>query len=161
MVRIPLRDRTGEVIAHALVDDCDSGLAEQRWYRHSAGYAMRKEARGVGKWRQYFMHREVLGLEPGDGRACDHINRDRLDNRRSNLRVATSAENMQNRGSLRGTSSRFRGVSWHKRDEKWTASACVNGRTTYLGNYESEGAAADAVSAFRAEHMPYAVERAA
>ena len=44
----------------------------------------------------HYLHREVLGLTPGDGLETDHRNGDRLDNRRSNLRVATRAQNAQN-----------------------------------------------------------------
>lgn len=99
MKRIPLRNRFKEIIAYALVDDEDfDWLNQSRWCLSSHGYAIRNvptPERGI-IGRHIAMHRELLDLKFGDPRQGDHVNRDRLDNRRCNLRVATHAENMQN-----------------------------------------------------------------
>jgi hypothetical protein len=50
--------------------------------------------------KKVYLHRAILGLEAGDVRQCDHINRDTLDNRRANLRMATVLENAHNRGGV-------------------------------------------------------------
>lgn len=76
----------------------------------------------------------------------DHRNGDGLDNRRDNLRYATRARNTANRASV-GGSSRFKGVSWSKRDKIWYANICVNYRTIYLGTYRNEEDAARAYDA--------------
>jgi hypothetical protein len=154
MVRIPLRNRDGVVIAEALVDDQDAGLAERRWYRHNKGYVTRKEWLGDNKWQQHMLHREVFGLADDDPREVDHINRDKLDNRRSNLRVGTHALNCQNVAGHAG-SSMFRGVCWHRRAQKWHAYGYLKGQRHHLGTFEREEDAATAVSAWRAEHMPF------
>jgi dCTP deaminase len=154
-VKIPLRDRNGAVIAHAIVDAADFPFVN-RWRWHldrQTGYASRNTTRGTVR-----LHREILGLVRGDGTVCDHINRNKLDCRRVNLRVGTQALNRQNTPSRGGTSS-FRGVSWDKKNRKWMAHVQVNGKQTNLGRYADEREAARVASEARARLMPWAVER--
>lgn len=88
----------------------------------------------------------------------DHIDRDPLNCRKANLRVATNALNHQNVVAHRGARSRFRGVTWDKTRNKWQARVKINYKTYMLGRFDSEEEAASVAAAFRAEHMPYAVE---
>lgn len=157
MVEIPLRARDGSIRATALVDDEDVALAERRWFLHSAGYAAANVTRG-GRKSMLLLHRAVLGMKPGDG-GVDHIDGDRLNCRRVNLRKASQAQNMQNVASYRGSTSRYRGVSWHTRAGKWTATVMLNRKNHYLGLFVDEAAAARAARAFRAKHMPFSEER--
>lgn len=157
-VQIPLRDRKGEVRAVATIDVEDSALADLRWKLDPNGYASRS-VRVDGRMRTVRLHREVLGLVHGDGLQADHVNGDRLDNRRQNLRVATEAENRQNVPGLTRT-SRFRGVCWNRTARKWQAQVKTNGRQNYLGVFEREEDAAEAARAFRAAHLPFSVDRA-
>jgi len=151
---LPLRDRHGSVRAHAVVDAADYEWASRwRWWLTNWGYAKRDERIG-GRRRAILLHRELLGLAPGDGLEGDHINGDRLDNRRSNLRVVTRAGNQQNRHYGFGASS-YRGVSWHKPSGRWRAGAQLGGKQRHLGLFILEEDAAAAAAAFRAEHMPY------
>lgn len=124
----------------AIVDDADyERLAAYRWY-FTAGYAIRK----VGPWRQPYqllMHRDILGLQKGDGRIVDHINGNPLDNRRENLRVCRHIDNMRNRGASRTNTSGFKGVSWHKNRKRWMANIQYEGKSRYLGSFpDSESA---------------------
>lgn len=100
-IQVPLYARDGTVRAWSIVDDEDADLARQHWYLDNNGYA----ARYVPQ-RTQLLHRAVLNLLPGDPRQGDHIDGRRLNNRRSNLRIVTPAENAQNRPSRPGTSSR-------------------------------------------------------
>ena len=119
----------------ALVDDGDyEALRIHRWSL-SHGYAARKV-----NGRQLFMHRAILNPPPGQ--KIDHRNGDGLDNQRSNLRLATQAQNSQNQGKQSGTSSQFRGVTFHRPSQKWTAQIRVNGKLEYLGTFASEADAA-------------------
>ena len=68
----------------------------------------------------------------------DHINMDRKDNKISNLRDCTPQENMRNKRAYKNTSSKFKGVSFHKRDEKWTAQIRFNGKLRHLGYFNLE-----------------------
>lgn len=102
---VPLRNRKGNVIAVALVDAADLEVVRGRpWSINNNGYAVRTERLTIdGRVICYTvrLHRLVLGLTRGDGRVVDHINRDRLDCRRQNLRVVTSLENNRNRDRSR------------------------------------------------------------
>lgn len=90
----------------ALVDDEDyPELSKHKWRVSGEGYALRSVKTG-GKSRDIFMHRVLLNPPPGfEG---DHIDRNRLNNTRTNLRVATRAQNAANtsrRGKFRGVRS--------------------------------------------------------
>lgn len=148
---IALLDRGDVVVGHALIDDADAALvAPLRWGLHNAGYAARKE-----NGRRILMHRLILGLVHGDGFETDHINRDKLDNRRSNLRVCTRAENAQNQPS-RGGSSQYRGVSRVK--GAWCAGVTCGGRFIHLGAYADEFEAACVAARYRASVFTHTVE---
>lgn len=68
----------------------------------------------------------------------DHRNGDKLDNRLSNLRDATHAQNMQNRQRARSDSkSGVLGVYWHERDRQWRAEIMLNGKTRRLGVFNN------------------------
>jgi hypothetical protein len=67
-----------------------------------------------------YIHREILSVP--DGLECDHVNRNPLDNRRKNLRIATSTQQKGNQRILRTTNkSGYRGVCWHKQQGIWRA----------------------------------------
>lgn len=126
-----------------------------RWYLTNSGYVMRTVNRAGPRRERYILHRVLLGLEPGDPREGDHIDGNPLNNRRSNLRAVTPSWNQQNRHrGNRGSSSRFRGVTWDKQTGRWLSYATVGGRMRNLGRYDSEEEAAAVSATFRAEHMP-------
>jgi len=142
---------------HTLLDSSDyEDLHPGRWYRTKFGYAAWKRKTLIGVLDDW-LHRVIMRLMPWDKMEVDHINGDRLDNRRCNLRVVTRAQNCQNKPSL-GGSSKYRGVHWCKRTKRWMARAKLNQKTYYLGSYEDEEDAADAASKFREEHMPFSEE---
>jgi HNH endonuclease/AP2 domain len=83
---------------------------------------------------------ESIGLK-GE---IDHINRNRCDTRRGNLREATTRQNQRNQGLAIHNSSGLKGVSWHKRRGKWNSRIQVNGRKEWLGYFTCPFAAARA-----------------
>lgn len=154
---VPVR-RHGRVVALAWIDAADAeDVLSCRWTLHRGGYAQRGTLRG-GVSRVHLMHRDILGLTHGDGKQADHRNRDRLDNRRSNLRVSTNAENAQNRGRASRGSSRHRGVGWDRSKGKWMARAMLDGKFKFIGYFDNEEEAAKAAADWRREHMPYSEE---
>ncbi len=98
-VTIPLRAKDGSIKGHAMIDSIDVALSRWRWCL-SRGYAVRG-VRARGGHRLISLHRQILGLTFGDGVEVDHINRNKLDNRRSNLRIVTHGGNMQIRGLIK------------------------------------------------------------
>jgi hypothetical protein len=72
----------------------------------------------------------------------DHIDRNRANNRIANLREATQQENTRNLTKRSNCSSRFMGVTRHKRDEKWQAQIVINGKSCHLGYFDTEEEAA-------------------
>lgn len=126
----------------ALVDDEDfENLNNFKWYAKKHGntfYAVR-EVIVNGKTRQVRMHQIILG-----GKGIDHVDRNGLNNQRSNLRFCTVSENGMNRMKQGNTSSIYKGVSFIKSIGKWKASIMINWKPIYLGTFNTEVEAAKA-----------------
>ena len=92
----------------------------------------------------------MLGRDLKKDEHVDHINGNGLDNRRSNLRISSNAQNSANTGKQRGNySSQYKGVCWLKKQKKWWAyiGSCKAGsivKRTYLGKFDDEEQAARA-----------------
>lgn len=154
-IYLTLRNKHGAAVGQAIIDIEGFGLSARRWCLNGAGYAVRRVSGGGGRLER--LHRVVMGLVPGDGLEVDHINGDKLDNRRANLRVATHAQNGQNiLQPQAGNTSLHRGV--HKCGGVWVARATVAGRTRYIGRFAAETEAADAAREFRAQNLAFANE---
>lgn len=89
----------------------------------------------------------------------DHINHYTLDNRKSQLRNVTHAQNSQNRkGAQANNTSGVRGVYWHKQFGRWIATARIEGKTKYIGRFTDLSEAEEAVKQFRANNMEFSKE---
>jgi|SRR5690606_2442750 len=82
-------------------------------------------------------------MEAPENMHVDHINHDTLDNRRSNLRLCTRSDNQCNRKVSRG-SSKYKGVWWSTKHEKWVSDITKNGKKRRVGTFTSEEEAAEA-----------------
>lgn len=112
---------------YALIDDEDLELLDgYRWRCTTLGYAVSTISKTS---KVIWMHR-LVNDTPG-GYETDHINQNKLDNRKSNLRTATHGENNRNRLNGRNTSG-YKGISWHKGASKWTVQIYA-GKRIYLG----------------------------
>lgn len=123
----------------AVVDEEDLALVSQKsWYAAygPSGNVYAEARHGKGHIR---MHTLITGQY-----SIDHIDNDGLNNRRSNLRPATQSQNGMNRNKVRGTSSKFKGVGWHKKTRCWRAYIKRDGMTKSLGYYKDEIEAAKA-----------------
>lgn len=153
----------------AVVDDADyEWLSRWKWWFSPGvkikdeGYAARKTTMVNGKRTTIAMHRQIMGAKPGE--QVDHVNGDKLDNRRANLRPATRSQNGSNRIKFRGRkeggayTSRFKGVSWNRRYGKWYAHIGINRKRFHLGRFDDEIEAAKAYDAKAIElHGKYAL----
>ena len=116
----------------------DSSIVEKvskyQWSIGRHGYV----TSGAGKG-QILLHRLILGAKSGE--YVDHINRNKLDNRKSNLRICSSQENAINREKQSNTSAKYKGVCQLK-NNKWQAQIHFNHKAIYLFDTEEEAAKA-------------------
>jgi len=144
MIEIPLTQ--GQV---ALIDDDKYDLVSQyKWFatylpNGRCFYAL-TSIYVNGMKKQLYLHRFLLGLEFGNKLQADHINKNTLDNRLENLRIATSAENCRNRRKRRDNTSGYIGVSWHKRECKWRTQIKTDGIMKHIGYFRNKHDAARA-----------------
>lgn len=115
-------------------------LRGHKWYQHM-GYARARVSHGE-------LHLSHVIMPCPSGFFIDHINRNKLDNRKANLRIVTRSQNNANRSSFRNSSSRFKGVHWNKKSCLWEAAIKKDHHTITLGMYEEEIAAASAYNAY-------------
>jgi hypothetical protein len=132
----------------ALVDDCDyDRISKHKWcvMKDNRGKFRAVRNTGMFPWgRMVYMAREIMN--PPDGMKVDHIReQNTLDNRRSNLRICTNAQNSYNRGKNKNNTSGFKGVSLFA--GKWRALIAINGKLIHLGYYSTAEQAAKAYDA--------------
>lgn len=117
--------------------DTGTGLSRYRWYVSNIGYIYRRNY--AVKNGHIYLHHEVLSAPKGMWR--DHINGDKFDNRRCNLRLITPKESACNRGS-RLAKSGYRGV--RRKGDRFIAQITDHGKNVYLGCYKTSVEAARA-----------------
>lgn len=134
MLKIPLT--LGKV---ALIDNKDEWVTEWKWYaskRPHTYYVVRNlkkdEREKTGKHTIY-LHQQLI--EVPDGFEVDHKDRNGLNNRRKNLRLASSLQNAANKGMRTDNTSGVIGVNWDKRTGSWRAELQVNREYKFLGRF--------------------------
>jgi hypothetical protein len=134
----------------AVVDDDDFNFVNQYRWQIVNGYAKTRIFIGRAsnwkagiyhyKYKGIYMHRFVMDAQPGQ--EIDHINRNKLDNRKANLRFCTQSQNTANSfGKLRKY-SKYKGVTKTKGSRGWIAQIMVNYSQIYLGTFPTEKDAA-------------------
>ncbi len=132
---------------YILVDNEDYELLNKhKWFLTTNGYVWRhqtKEEYGDLPRKNIFFARELLNAKKGE--TVDHINQNKLDNRKENLRICTMQQNLFNRKKLNKSSStsKFKGVM-KRESNRYEASIKFNGISKYLGRFSSEKQAAKA-----------------
>lgn len=138
MQKVPLTGKVGKGQV-ALVSSSDYlRVMERRWTLGQNGYVYLARH---GSEKKASLHRFLIGGGVSD--FVDHINGDRLDNRRENLRLCAQAEN--NRNQLKSKfpkSSKYKGVYLDKVSGRWHAQITFQGKQYYLGKHHQEIAAA-------------------
>ncbi len=137
----------------AIVNNSDfKWLSKRKWH------AVRPTPTGIERWyavrvvgpkgRKLYMHKAIvarMGLPPQ--RLCDHKDGDGLNNRRTNLRPCSAAQNVQNKRKQRGASSQFKGVNWDRKNKKWLVRLNHNRKCCFSGRFRNEKSAAKAYDA--------------
>lgn len=111
----------------------DVDLEQIKWHAGTNGHAM--VCRVIsGKPKTIYAHQVVLarklGRWPQPQELTDHKDRNKLNNKRNNLRIATSTQNSQNRKVNSNSISGHRGVSWDKTKKKWAVQVVLGGKRT-------------------------------
>lgn len=143
MIEIPL---TRGLVA--VVDDQDADLRNVKWRAHvdkncNSAYAVREivDPHKASRRSTERMHRVVmsrcLGRPLTDSEEIDHANTDGLDNRRSNLRLVSRSQNLQNTPRRRDNTSGYKGVTYHKYSKKWHAVIHKDGKTISLKYHDT------------------------
>lgn len=125
----------------AVIDAVDYPVVRRRWYAAKIDkgfYAISKTKGPRAKQKTVYMHRVIVGLE--NTKECDHRNRNGLDNRRSNLRIATRSQNEANKARV--GKSGFKGVTKASKCAGYVATVCVAGRPIRLGRFKTAEEAA-------------------
>jgi hypothetical protein len=142
--------RGDKVIGHALVDDEDyERLSKYTWRLHSKGYATRSSSTN-GKETRLMMHREIL--DTGEFQV-DHIDRNKLNNQKDNLRIATNSINQFNKGKQKNNTSGTPGVFWDRSKNVWRARIQLDGKRIELGRFRTVDEAAKAVGDWRNKNL--------
>jgi hypothetical protein len=130
----------------AMVDDEDyEMLIGYRWYAsiHYGGkyvYAKHMLPTMDGKRLEERMHQLIMDVP--QGMYVDHVDGNCLNNQKSNLRIVTNRQNCMNRHQRKA--SKYPGVTWAKREQRWIAQAQINGKHIHIGSFRSEEDAHDA-----------------
>ena len=146
---------TGDVV---FVDDADyEWLTLHKWFLDGDGYAKRTDRSG-SRGRHVSMHRKIL-TAPAH-LEVDHIDGNRLNNQRSNLRLVTRSQNAQNlQGARRDSRTGVRGVEFVKGSKKpYRAYLYINGRHLSFGFFANLNEADAAVREARRQHMTHSSE---
>lgn len=141
IVYVKLRNTNNEMICNK--EDWEK-FRMHAWKESHKGYAIslyKDESKKV-----HFFHRMVIGAEKGE--IVDHINQNRLDNRRENLRKTSSSMNSFNRKTK--NKSGYSGVTYS--NGKWNVAMTVNYKPIYLGRYEK---LEDAIEARKSAELKY------
>lgn len=132
--------KNNKIFTHTKINSIDCEKIKHIKWRFLNGYA-------VGTGKNIRLSRIILNMKSDDKRYADHINRDKLDNRRENLRILTPLESAQNRLNKRG--NKPIGVCWDKRRKKWRAYAKYANRYYNLGYFDDINIAIEISKKFR------------
>lgn len=138
----------------AIVDDGLSLISDYTYYASVSEYGVYAGRNENG--RRIYLHREIMELHLGrklkEKEEVDHKNRNTLDNRIENLRLATSSQNQSNKGMRSDNTTGVRGVTWHKASKKWRACISINGEHKHLGTFVNQD---DAICAYNKAALLY------
>lgn len=124
-----------------IFDPEDRGLASKGsfWVRvinKRTAYVIHQKYVGIGRSKNFRFHREIMNAPPDV--QIDHISGNGLDNRKRNLRYATRSQNQRNKHPRDNCSSKYMGVSWCKRRNKWKAIIQSDKKVTNIGRFDTE-----------------------
>jgi hypothetical protein len=124
----------------AIIDDeYFEYLNKWKWHLSDQGYAIRTQHIKIGfkKYKNKHIRLHRLINNTPDDMFTDHINRDKLDCRKENLRSVTKSQNGINRSKQNNNHSGFKGICWNEHAKKWMVEIKVKPTKIYLGIYKN------------------------
>lgn len=121
------------------IDAEDLPLIEAyRWYFRKQDSYVYRTVRTKERNKTIYLHREII--KTPKGMLTDHVNGDRLDYRKSNLRACSSSENNQNRGRMTNNTLGVTGLSFYpkKAYNQWRATIMFSGAFVHLGYFQTK-----------------------
>lgn len=143
-IEVYLYNRSGDIVGSTYIDAEDKWVLKHKWCLMKNGYVSAM----VSKKRTY-LHILVMNAI----KEIDHVDRNPLNNRKSNLRLCSSSQNNYNRPRYKTNKSGYSGVYWKKDRNKWTAYINVEGKRIHLGHFSCRKKAINA--RIQAEHLYY------
>jgi len=121
-----------------IIDDEDaSKVSNINWYIDIGGYVCAMLKHGE-RWKTTKMHRLIMGFEHDYQPYLDHINRNKLDNRKENLRICNASQNNFNTVKVKAIHSKYKGVCFHKGSLRYTSQIKIDGFTINLHSSSDE-----------------------
>ena len=121
---------TGEETGSFIIDRSDFDLVKRKHWRTWEDNFF------TGNFDPISISRFLLGLDHNDKQVVDHINGDRTDNRRSNLRIVYQSQNTMNKDLLSNNTSGITGLSWDKYRNRWAVEIRCDYKRAHLGRYK-------------------------
>src|SRR6056297_1191311 len=133
-----IKSRCGKDI---LIDSWNYDWASQfTWHVNNHGYPISQFMKN-GRYTRILLHK-LVARDVENNSDIDHINRNKLDAREINLRKATRSQNIANSAGQKRRRSKYKGVSYCKRDGLYKAQVCCNYKRYFLGRFDTEEQAA-------------------
>jgi len=140
----------------AIVDDEDYQMVNQfKWYALKNGntFYARRVVPVNGRQKTVHMHQFIIGDTPKKS-DIDHKDGNGCNNQKLNLRICTHQENMMNQKKPdKNCTSIYKGVCWHKRDNKWQSRIQIDGKLIHIGYFMDESDAARAYDKAAKHHF--------
>lgn len=122
---------------NVIVSDIDDmNINKNKWFINQNGYVHSNE---FGLLHRYII--KLMDYDINRNDIIDHINNNKLDNRRENLRIVSHSENARNRIKSENASSKYIGVSFHKKSNKWITEIRINDKRFFARYIKEEHAA--------------------
>lgn len=137
MIELPITSKYGKG-EKVIIDDMDADLLYTTWCISPSGYVYTKKFN-----KSVYLHRIILSRKLGrqlNGRkeTTDHINGNKCDNRRENIRLATNTQNNWNTRPKKNGRSKYKGVCWHEGKQSWMVFIRNGVKRIYLGIFKKE-----------------------
>jgi hypothetical protein len=140
--KLPLRNKQNEIIDHTYVSKQDYEILNKyKFSKNKLGYCVGYINKKSGQLIHRYIFIDILKNNIDNKLCIDHINNNKLDNRRENLRIVTPSENSRNVKKRENLTSKYKGVSWYCKYKKWYASMLIENKQIFAFYNKEEHAA--------------------